>query len=202
MNQRRLFNMKQSLLMQHGAYKKMKGCHLVGKSQKKSGLGEWAKLILVALLIAFFLRSFVFVTSVVDGESMEPALEDGEVVLFNKFTYLFNDAERGDIVIINKPRKSYVKRIIGLPGETISATEQGLYIDGKKYEQSFITKANKNSTGNFGPVKVPKDSYFVMGDNRKLSKDSRNGLGFISKEDVAGKSELIILPIDEWSMTN
>ncbi|WP_010530370.1 signal peptidase I [Lentibacillus jeotgali] len=174
----------------------------MGESQKKNGLGEWVKLILFALLIAFFLRSFVLVTSVVEGESMEPALEDGEVVLFNKFTYLFNDAERGDIVIINRPRKSYVKRIIGLPGETISSTNQALYINGEKYEQSFIPEAFRDDTGNSGPIKVPEDSYFVMGDNRKLSKDSRNGLGLIREDNISGKSEFTILPVNEWSMTD
>jgi len=173
----------------------------LGKSQKK-GWGEWVKPILIAILIAFLLRSFVFVTSVVDGKSMEPTLEDGEVVLFNKFTYLFNDAERGDIVIINRPRKRYVKRIIGLPGENVSAENGNLYIDGEQYDQSFITETFKNDTGHFGPIKVPENSYFVMGDNRELSKDSRNGLGFINEENIAGKSEFIIFPLNEWSMTN
>ncbi|TFJ94484.1 signal peptidase I [Lentibacillus salicampi] len=174
----------------------------MGKSKKKNGgWGEWLKPILIAVLIAFFLRSFVFVASVVEGKSMVPTLEDGEVVLFNKFTYWFNDVQRGDVVIINRSKKNYVKRIIGLPGETISVENQTLYIDGEKYEQSFITETFKDGTGRFDPVKVPEDSYFVMGDNRKISKDSRNGLGFISEENIAGKSEFVIFPINEWSLT-
>ncbi|QKY68890.1 signal peptidase I [Lentibacillus sp. CBA3610] len=173
----------------------------MGKSKKKNEWMGWAKTILIAVLIAFFLRSFVLVTSVVEGESMEPTLENGEIVLFNKFTYLFNEPERGDIVIINRPQKNYVKRIIALPGETIAVKNQTLYIDGEKYEQSFITETIQNYTGEIGPIQVPESSYFVMGDNRKLSKDSRNGLGFISEENIAGKSEFIIFPLNEWSMT-
>ncbi len=71
-----------------------------GKRKKKNEWLEWGKAILIAVILALFLRTFVFATSVVDGESMEPTLEDGETVLFNKFTYLFNEPERGDIVII------------------------------------------------------------------------------------------------------
>lgn len=173
----------------------------MGKSKRKSVWAEWLRVILIAVLIAFFLRSFVFVTSVVDGESMEPTLEDGEIVLFNKFTYLFNDPERGDIVIINRPQKNYVKRVIALPGETIEVRNQTLYIDGEEYEQSFIPDNIQNFTGQIGPIQVPENSFFVMGDNRKLSKDSRNGLGFISEENIVGRSEFIIFPFKEWTMT-
>lgn len=171
------------------------------KPKKKNGWVEVIKVILIAVLIAFFIRSFVLVTSVVDGASMEPTLENGEIVLFNKFTYLFSEPERGDIVIVNRPQRNYVKRIIALPGETVSVENQLLYIDGEEYEQPFITDNIRNNTGQLDPVQVPENSYFVMGDNRQLSRDSRNGLGFISKENIGGKSEFVIFPLNQWSMT-
>lgn len=171
------------------------------KNKKKNEWVEWGKAILIAIILAFCLRSFVFATSVVDGESMNPTLEDGETIFFNKFTYLFDEPERGDIVIIQKPIKNYVKRVIALPGETIKGKNHTLYINGEAYEQSFINKIAQNNTGNFGPYKVPKNKYFVMGDNRAISKDSRNGLGFIDGDSVIGKSEFIVFPFDEWSMT-
>ncbi|WP_164669211.1 signal peptidase I [Virgibacillus doumboii] len=171
------------------------------KNKKKSELAEWGKAILIAIVLAFCLRSFVFATSVVDGESMEPTLEDGETILFNKFTYLFDEPERGDIVIIQRPIKNYVKRIIALPGETVKAENHTLYINGEAYEQPFINQAARQDTGDFGPLKVPKNEYFVMGDNRALSKDSRNGLGFIEEENIVGKSEFVVFPFDEWTMT-
>lgn len=172
------------------------------RTGKKNEWVEWGKAILIAVVLAFCLRSFVFATSIVDGESMEPTLEDGETVLFNKFTYLFDEPERGDIVIIERPRKNYVKRIIAMPGETITVKNHTLYINNDEYRQQFINKNNQIDTGNFGPIEVPKNNYFVMGDNRALSKDSRNGLGFISEDNIIGKSEFIIFPFNEWSMTN
>lgn len=171
------------------------------KSKKKNEWLEWGKAILIAIVLAFCLRSFVFATSIVDGESMEPTLEDGETVLFNKFTYLFDQPQRGDIVIIERPLKNYVKRIIAMPGETIKVDDHTLYINGEKYGQPFITKDAQNNTGEIGPTKVPEKSYYVMGDNRILSKDSRNGLGFVNEDNIIGKSEIIIFPFNEWSIT-
>lgn len=168
-------------------------------AKKKNQWLEWLKAILIAVILAFLLRSFVFATSIVEGESMEPTLEDGETIMFNKFVYLTGEPERGDIVIIDRPIKNYVKRVIALPGETIKVRNHDLYIDGEKYKQKFISKDARNHTGNFGPYKVPKNQYFVMGDNREISMDSRNGLGFIKEDTIIGKSEFIVFPIDEWA---
>ncbi|GGB53474.1 signal peptidase I [Virgibacillus dakarensis] len=171
------------------------------ETKKKNEWVEWGKAIFIAILLAFFLRTFVFATSIVEGESMEPTLENGERVVFNKFIYLFGEPARGDIVIIQRPIKNYVKRVIALPGETVKMQEHQLYINGEKYEDTFVSQEAINHTGNFGPVQVPEDCYFVMGDNRAISKDSRNGLGFINKDTIIGKSEFIIYPFEEWSRT-
>ncbi|WP_077325867.1 signal peptidase I [Virgibacillus siamensis] len=171
-------------------------------AKKKNQWLEWLKAILIAVILAFLLRSFVFATSIVEGESMEPTLEDGETILFNKFVYLTGEPERGDIVIIDRPIKNYVKRIIALPGETIEVKNHVLYIDGKKYEETFISEEARNHTGNFGPYTVPENEYFVMGDNREISMDSRNGLGFIQEDTIIGRSEFIVFPFDEWTSTN
>lgn len=172
------------------------------KDKKKNEWLEWGKAIFIAILLAFFLRTFVFATSIVEGESMVPTLEDGERVIFNKFVYLVDEPERGDVVIIKRPLKNYVKRVIALPGETVKFRDHQLYINGKKYEEAFISEEALNHTGNFGPIEVPEDKYFVMGDNRAISKDSRNGLGFISEEDIIGRSEFVVYPFDEWSNIN
>src|SRR5699024_3247023 len=170
-------------------------------TKKKNEWLEWIKALIFAILLAFFLKTFVFATSIVEGESMEPTLQSGERVIFNKIIYIIGEPSRGDIVIIEHPFKNYVKRVIGLPGETIRMKDHTLYIDDEKYEQSFITEEAKNNTGNFGPITIPEDSYFVMGDHRAISKDSRNGLGFIDRDDIIGRSEFIIYPFSEWSMT-
>lgn len=171
------------------------------ETKKKNEWVEWGKAIFIAILLAFFLRTFVFATSIVEGESMEPTLENGERVIFNKFIYLFGEPKRGDIIIIQRPIKNYVKRVIALPGETVKMQEHHLYINGKKYEKTFISQDAINHTGNFGPIQVPEDNYFVMGDNRAISKDSRNGLGFINEDTIIGRSEFVIYPFEEWSLT-
>lgn len=173
----------------------------MAESEKKNEWIEWGKAIIIAVLLALFLRTFIFSTSIVEGESMAPTLDNGDRIIFNKFIYFIGKPGRGDIVIIKRPLKNYVKRIIALPGETIEMKDHVLYINDEAYEQNFITEESKNRTGNFGPIDVPLDSYFVMGDNRAISKDSRNGLGFIEEENIIGRSEIIIYPFNEWSLT-
>lgn len=170
-------------------------------SKKQNEWFEWGKAIFIAVLLAFILRTFIFATSIVEGESMYPALEDGERIIFNKIVYIVSEPARGDIVIIQHPQKNYVKRIIGLPNETIEMEDHILYIDGVAQESSFVDEYETKLTGNFGPIHVPEDSYFVMGDNRAISKDSRNGLGFINRADIIGRSEFIIYPFSEWEIT-
>jgi|SRR5690625_74122 len=169
--------------------------------KKKNEWTEWGKAIVIAVLIALFLRTFIFSTSIVEGESMAPTLDNGERIIFNKFSYLVGEPNRGDIVIIQRPHKNYVKRVIALPGETIEMINHDLYINKVKYDQTFITEEAQKHTGNFGPVDIPENSYFVMGDNRAISKDSRNGLGFIESKSIIGRSEIIIYPFTEWELT-
>ncbi|MBB6454837.1 signal peptidase I [Salirhabdus euzebyi] len=162
---------------------------------------EWGKAILIAIGLAFIIRTFGFATSVVEGASMYPALENGERVIFNKAIYLFSEPDRGDIVIIQRPIKNYVKRVIGLPNDTIEVKDRVLYINGVKHDQPYLDSDAIRGTGDFGPIQVPDGRYFVMGDNRSISKDSRNGLGFIKDEEIIGRSELIVFPFDEFSLT-
>lgn len=171
------------------------------KDKQKNEWVELAKAIFIAILFALFIKTFVLSTSVVEGESMSPTLDDGNKIIFNKFIYLIGEPNRGDVVIIQRPLKNYVKRIIALPGETIEIKNHVLYIDNVEYEQDFITEDAKMRTGNFGPTTVPTNNYFVMGDNRAISKDSRNGLGFIDEDNIIGRSEIIIFPFNEWSLT-
>jgi len=174
---------------------------LADSRNKKNEWIEWGKAIIIAIVLAFLLRTFVFATSIVEGDSMLPALEDGERIIFNKIVYILGEPSRGDIVIIQHPEKNYVKRIIGLPNETIEMRNHELYVDDVKQESSYVNEYFTKLTGNFGPITIPENNYFVMGDNRPISKDSRNGLGFISESDIIGRSELIIYPFDEWKRT-
>src|SRR5690625_1247408 len=171
------------------------------EEKKRNEWLEWIKAIFVAIILVFVLRTFVFSASIVEGESMSPTLDNGNKIILNKFVYLVGEPERADVVIIQRPLKNYVKRIIALPGEVIEIRNHILYINDEVYNQPFISEEAVLNTGNFGPIEVPKDSYFVMGDNRAISKDSRNGLGFIADEHIIGRSEFIIYPFSEWAQT-
>lgn len=162
---------------------------------------EWGKTIGIAVVLAFFIKTFLFSTSIVEGESMAPTLKSGDRIIFNKAVYLIGKPKRGDIVIIKRPLKNYVKRIIGLPGETIEIRNNILYINDIPYEQKFISEDLINRTGNIEPIQIPQGAYYVMGDNRPISKDSRNGLGFIEEKHIIGRSEIIFYPFHEWSFT-
>jgi len=174
---------------------------MVAETKQKSEWLEWIKAIFIAIVIALIIRTFFFSTSIVEGESMAPTLDSGDRIIFNKFVYLIDEPDRGDIVIIQRPLKNYVKRVIALPGETIEVKDHVLYIDDEAYEQTYLPETEILATGDFEPVDVPADNYFVMGDNRGISKDSRNGLGLIREDDIIGRSEIIIFPFNEWSIT-
>lgn len=164
---------------------------------------EWLKALFIALLLAFILKSFIFATSIVKGDSMVPTLQTGERIIFNKFIYIISKPNRGDIVIITHPNENYVKRIIGLPGETIEVRDYKLFINEVEQDSSFVNAEEHNllKAYEFGPIIIPANHYFVIGDNRSISRDSRNGLGLIDKKDIIGRSEFIIYPFNEWEIT-
>src|SRR5699024_6971243 len=96
--------------------------------------------------------------------------------------------------------KNYVKRVIGLPNETIEMRNHELYINDEK-QSSYVDEYLTKLTGNFGPVTIPEDSYLVMGDSRHISKDSWNGVGFVDRSDRVGRSEFVMCPCRDWEFT-
>ncbi|WP_042357089.1 signal peptidase I [Bacillus rubiinfantis] len=166
----------------------------------KVELISWGKSVIIALAIVFIVRTFFFSPYIVEGSSMEPTLYNQEKIFVNKTV----DFSRGDIIIIKGSDKNYVKRLIGFPGDKIEMKEDQLFVNGKKFEEPYLSDNLKEArqigsrlTENFGPINVPKHYYFVMGDNRLYSMDSRNGLGFIKEERIVGKSEFVFYPFAE-----
>lgn len=169
----------------------------------KKELMEWGKSLFIALGIVVIVRVFFFDPYMVKGESMEPTLYEKEKVIVNKLNFN-DDYNRGEIVVIKGKEENYVKRIIGLPGDTIIMKNDKLYINGVLYKEPYLAdklveakKKGSYLTGNFGPIKVANNNYFVMGDNRLYSKDSRNGLGTFTKEQIVGKSKFVYFPLIE-----
>jgi signal peptidase I len=166
----------------------------------KKELKSWGKSLLIAFGIAFIIRTFLLAPYIVEGASMEPTLHNQEKIFVNKLN-LTDSFSRGEIVIIKGKEDNYVKRIIGLPGDTIVMKSDKLFINGVLYKESYLSQNRELAkqmgsqlTGDFGPITVPKNKFFVMGDNRLYSKDSRNGLGYFTKEDLVGQSEFVFFP--------
>lgn len=162
------------------------------------------KYVIVLLVVFFFIYQFFYAPVMVDGDSMEPTLSDGDYVLLNKFS----DVERFDIVVFPPPddeETQYIKRVIGMPGDQVEYREDVLYIDGENVDEFFLENAEEEaafySSGDYslltllGVDEVPAGQYFVLGDNRLNSRDSRS-FGFVDEEAILGKASLRYWPFD------
>lgn len=151
--------------------------------------------ILMFLVIRFAVQNFR-----VDGMSMEPTLHNGEFILVNKAAYLFHPPERGDVIVFEYPRDTqvdYIKRIIAIPGDTISVVGTRVTVDGVTLTEPYVNQAdNSNPFQNFTNRHVPSSDYFVMGDNRGNSSDSRDW-GFVPRQDIIGEATFVYYPFNE-----
>ena len=163
--------------------------------------------LLCVLGAVWLVITFVGQRTEVEGASMENTLHNGDNVIVDKLSYRFHDPERFDIIVFPFQYQSntyYIKRIIGLPGETVQIMEDGsIYINGEKLEESYGREVIKPETiGRAAdPIVLEEDEYFVMGDNRNNSSDSRTDMvGNIKREDIIGKSWLRIWPLSDFGV--
>ena len=164
------------------------------KKSMKQEIFEWVMVFVVAAALAFVVRTFIFEPVRVDGSSMLNTLTDSDFMIATKFDYLLGDPERFDIVICDYPNTDdgmyRVKRVIGLPGETIELRAGELYVDGEHVAQDFDMTENETY---FGPLTVPEGCYFVMGDNRNNSKDSRSPMvGQLKRSQIKGHVRCVV----------
>ena len=185
-------------------------------------IGSLPFLVIVALCAAILIKSFLVQAFFIPSESMEPTLMHGDRVLVNKLAYTGGDVGRQDVVVFVNPNselppdrdlvggflhwlgegigvaqpenEDYIKRVIGLPGETLEIRDEIVMIDSEPLAEPYLTAEAKTCNREFGPVVVPEDSLFVMGDNRCNSADSRYGLGFVPQGKVVGRAFVIIWP--------
>jgi signal peptidase I len=181
-------------------------------------LSELPGLILMALVLALLIKTFLFAAFWIPSESMEPTLTHGDRVLVNRVPYYFHEPRRGDIIVFANPHASVergpigaffhwlgqglgiqssgpqdedlIKRVIGVPGDTVLGRGGDVYVNGKRIDEPYLTE----STSPFPERRVPAGKLFVMGDNRNNSLDSRFGLGMIPIDNVIGKAFVIIWP--------
>ena len=181
-------------------------------SNPKSKLREYVEAILLAIVIAFFIRTFVIQAYKIPSGSMKPTLLIGDHILVSKFNYgvklpfvrstliPVGSPKRGDIVVFIYPEdrsKDFIKRLVGLPGDTVEVRDKQILLNGQPWKEthgvnsdSLVIPGAVQPRDNFGPVKVPEGSLFVMGDNRDESYDSRFW-GFVDMKDVLGKALII-----------
>ena len=177
------------------------------KKTWKQELAEWIVTLAAALLIAFVVRSFIFEPVYVDGDSMYPTLRHGEIMYVSKTAYgtsffgipftdigtrftVGGNPERFDVVVCHYEDGDYnvVKRVVGIPGDTVELKGGFLYVNGVRQTEKFL---HEPILSNFGPVTVPEGEYFLMGDNRNSSKDSRQ-VGTVSRSEIVGRVEAVI----------
>ena len=161
---------------------------------------DYAKSILIALIIALLVRTFIVQAFRIPSGSMIPTLLVGDHILVNKFIYHFKDPQRGDVVVFKFPldrKKDYIKRIIGIPGDRIEIRDKVVYRNGKALDEPYAIHEDNRTLpaafqprDNFGPIVVPPNSYFMMGDNRDSSYDSRFW-GFVKRKALIGKAFII-----------
>jgi signal peptidase I len=192
------------------------------ESRFRRFVGSTPFLIVVALFVAILVKTFVIQAFYIPSESMVPTLEVGDRVFVSKFMFDGGDVARGDVIVFENPNpgevpdrgvvsgflhwlgegigfaqpenEDFIKRVIGLPGDTIEIHNHTVFIDGKPLAEPYLTKAARRSMSDYPPETVPPGELFVMGDNRGNSADSRFGLGTVPFDKVIGKAFVIIWP--------
>lgn len=181
-------------------------------ANKKKIIWEYAKAIITALILAMVIRTFIIQAFKIPSGSMIPTLLIGDHILVNKFLYgtkipfsgkrmlMFKKPERGDIIVFKypeNPSKDFIKRVVAVEGDVIESKNKMIYVNGNKVNEPYArhTDSSMRPMGieprdNFGPVIVPKDKYFVMGDNRDQSYDSRYW-GYVDIKDIKGKALIL-----------
>jgi len=159
----------------------------------------WTRDLLIAIGLALVIIVFLYQPVKVEGTSMAPLLSDQERIFINKFVYRFEPIQRGDVVVFWYPldhSKSFIKRVVGLPGETVQIRQGAVYVDGKIVPEPYVPPQYEDPS-DFGPKLVPPDSYFVMGDHRISSNDSRV-FGAVASRYIYGRAVFAYWPVDHF----
>jgi signal peptidase I len=159
----------------------------------------WTRDLLIAIGLALVIIVFLYQPVKVEGTSMAPLLSDQERIFINKFVYRFEPIERGDVVVFwypLDPSKSFIKRVVGLPGEMVEIRQGRVYVNGKLVPEPYVPPQYEDLS-DFGPVRMLKDNYFVMGDHRISSNDSRV-FGPVASRFIYGRAVFAYWPVDHF----
>jgi len=158
----------------------------------------WVRDLFISLFVSAFIIIFLYQPVKVEGTSMLPGLEDQERIFINKFVYHFGSVERGDIVVFHYPRdpsKSYIKRVIGVAGDRIRISNGTVMVNGRTLDEPYVPEEYADSRS-YPEIKVPPHSYFLLGDHRTSSQDSRD-FGPVDQRFIYGKAVFVYWPMDK-----
>jgi signal peptidase I len=171
------------------------GARRILSAEMKAEIIEYVQAFAVAIVLAAFIITFIAQSFVVEGSSMEPSLHNRERLLVNKLVYRFRKPELGDIMVFRypaNPKRRFIKRVIGVPGDEVEVRDGFVILNGMTLDESYTRDL---TYGYFGPETVPDGHYFVLGDNRNNSDDSRYpDVGFVPMANIVGKASLIWWP--------
>ena len=169
---------------------------------------ETLRTIVLVLIAALLIRSFIAQPFVVEGKSMEPTLHNAEYLIVDKIEYRLHGPQRGDVIVFKAPEapdQNYIKRVIGLPGETVTIKDSSVFVNGTLVDEHYIAnpRTTTASTGDnptfFLEQKLGATDYFVMGDNRDHSSDSRRW-GPLPKQNIIGKADVVLFPFNQLGL--
>ena len=160
---------------------------------------DWVGSIVIAVVLAMIIRTFVVELYLVDGPSMRPTLQHAQRLVVNKFIYHFRAPEKGEVLIFRYPKdpsRDFIKRVIAVPGDTIEIKDGNVFVNGELQNEDYILSKCR---GDYPKSTIPEGHIFVMGDNRNNSEDSRfPDVGFVPFDLIKGKAMLVFWPLDAW----
>ncbi|MCD9023335.1 signal peptidase I [Cohnella silvisoli] len=188
------------------------------KSRAGNEITEWIKALAIAGLLVFVIRWFLVSPFIVDGPSMQPNFWNRERIIVNKIIYDIRQPKRGEVIVFHVPeeKRDFIKRVIGVPGDSVKVEGDTVYINGKPYAENYLKEAYETAhaqgalynraDGNFPNNQfpdgvVPKGMLFVMGDNRANSEDSRM-IGYIPMDRIVGRADLVFWPIKDFHLVS
>lgn len=161
----------------------------------------WTRDLLVSVVVAFFIITFIYQPVRVEGTSMMPELRDQERIFINKFEYHFEPIRRGDVVVFHYPRdptKSYIKRVIAIPGDDLRIDDGQVYVNGRPLAEPYVPQSFQDERS-YPETVLRANQYFVMGDHRLVSSDSRD-FGSVSRKLIYGKASFVYWPADDMGV--
>jgi signal peptidase I len=167
-------------------------------SRSRAGIGPWSRDLLISVVVSLFIILFLYQPVRVEGTSMLPVLEDQDRLFINKFAYHFGEIHRGDVVVFLYPHdetKSYIKRVIGLPGDQLKIDHGSVWLNGKELVENYVPLKYEDDRS-LPTMTVPAGDYFVMGDHRSISSDSRD-FGPVPRGLIYGRAAFVYWPVDQ-----